>query len=666
MRETGGSGLVILVALSVALSATGCARTTAETQQRMLELNRQAMHAYGKRQYDRAEAALKQAVTAGEEGGLSKDALMARTRLNLGAVYARGGDEKRGVEQMVAALRLEPNVRLSRTIAGPEVNRVFLKAREQIRRRPPRKGKAVEVAKQEETKATAHAEAKPEEPKPDPRPAAAVAAAPPPEPAPSVEPPGASQVQQRVLDLNRKAVAAHGQRKYKDAEKLLLQAAAAGKEGGLGAHRLMALTHVNLGAIYARQPRERAKATAQFVLALGIQSDARLSPQMTSREAEQAFARAQAEVAKAAPAAADTKVAIAAKVEEKPREPEKPKEPEEPELPDDLPETLWCPAAFEAPPGIELPFRCAVRRGVRASKVTVRYRAGGSEAWSSLPLERTRAGWYLGSIPGGAVTGKTLQYYVEAESRPALASGSDASPNLLMIRVGAKPVDSVALATSEGGAEDAVVADEDPLDVYARERQAAARTILRRPVGRLWAALSWATGSGWHTARPLEFRGAFDADAAFRSVGLFNVLPEVGYQWSERYAFSLQARYQRIGQEGFGDDLNGNPESSAFAVLGRGYLYRGESKLQLFASGSFGIGSYRLNVPSNRDACIPSGTCLYRNDTVRGGPVLLGPGGGALYHLGPRLALGAELRMLLGVPDFAALFELGLGAQIAF
>jgi hypothetical protein len=34
--------------------------------------------------------------------------------------------------------------------------------------------------------------------------------------------------------------------------------------------------------------------------------------------------------------------------------------------------------------------------------------------------------------------------------------------------------------------------------------------------------------------------------------------------------------------------------------------------------------------------------------------------------MGPRLALGAELRMLLGIPDFAALFELALGTQVAF
>jgi hypothetical protein len=54
---------------------------------------------------------------------------------------------------------------------------------------------------------------------------------------------------------------------------------------------------------------------------------------------------------------------------------------------------------------------------------------------------------------------------------------------------------------------------------------------------------------------------------------------------------------------------------------------------------------------------------LDTSDTVRGGPVVLGPGVGAVMPFAHRFALAGEIRMLFGVPDFASIVEALLGVQ---
>ena len=54
---------------------------------------------------------------------------------------------------------------------------------------------------------------------------------------------------------------------------------------------------------------------------------------------------------------------------------------------------------------------------------------------------------------------------------------------------------------------------------------------------------------------------------------------------------------------------------------------------------------------------------LSTSDTVRGGPVVVGPTAGFVLPLLERLSVVAEARILVGVPDKAGIFELNLGAQ---
>jgi hypothetical protein len=135
----------------------------------------------------------------------------------------------------------------------------------------------------------------------------------------------------------------------------------------------------------------------------------------------------------------------------------------------------------------------------------------------------------------------------------------------------------------------------------------------------------------------------------------------VGYQWDERYAFSFQLRFQYIPESGSGDTKAGSPAHGAWAAFGRAYRFLGTANGQPFLTGTVGAGQgFRLVVPPHPLMGVT------RNDTIRGGPVVLGPGAGYLYHFTKNFAWNAEVRLLAGVPDFAMMAEFSTGGQVAF
>jgi hypothetical protein len=139
--------------------------------------------------------------------------------------------------------------------------------------------------------------------------------------------------------------------------------------------------------------------------------------------------------------------------------------------------------------------------------------------------------------------------------------------------------------------------------------------------------------------------------------------PELGYQLTSRLALSVLGRWELIGSSGAGDLHAGAPARSALALLGRARYAWGSGRAQLFASAFLGAGdAVRVVVPPS----VGSDVALERNDSVRGGPVLLGPGGGFTYHFNPHLALLAELRTLVGVPAVAAVIDFNTGVEVGF
>jgi hypothetical protein len=205
--------------------------------------------------------------------------------------------------------------------------------------------------------------------------------------------------------------------------------------------------------------------------------------------------------------------------------------------------------------------------------------------------------------------------------------------------------------------------EEDPLarSQGDRERDLVQATVPRRRPGALWIGMGLGSGMGWHPKKQLEFRFEDAVDAGFSPAGLLQLEPEIGYQLTADYAVSLQSRHQLIPESGSGDNRLGSPAHGATAVLLSVYRYFGTKRGQPFVTAAAGGGEgFRLVVPPHPEMN------QVRNDTVRGGPLLLGAGGGYLYNLNGHLGLLAVSRLLVGLPEKAALIEVTGGAQVAF
>jgi DNA repair exonuclease SbcCD ATPase subunit len=111
-----------------------------------------------------------------------------------------------------------------------------------------------------------------------------------------------------------------------------------------------------------------------------------------------------------------------------------------PELPSRLPEALYCAIPDEAESGADLYVHCAAKPELKAKGIAFFYRSSGFAHYNSLSMERSKKGWYTTMVPAGKVTGKLLQYYVEArDGRESIAAsnGKAASPNVVTLKPGA-------------------------------------------------------------------------------------------------------------------------------------------------------------------------------------------------------------------------------------
>jgi hypothetical protein len=314
---------------------------------------------------------------------------------------------------------------------------------------------------------------------------------------------------------------------------------------------------------------------------------------------------------------------------------------------------LYCLLPDEAPPAVEIAMRCVPNPGLSVARMVLFYRPPGRAAFTAVPMARSRKGWYAGVVPATAGTTRSVQYYIEARgpaNEVATANGDVGSPNLLLIR-------------SDTRRDAAAAEEENPLAVIAQEhaRVREEAGAHRRSDSAFWLAVGVGSGAGWHPTRRLEFHDDEQVATGVLRAGLLQVTPEIGRQLGAHYAVSIQGRLQVIPESGLGDARAGAPAHSAYSVLLRVHRFFGLRSAQLSLTGAVGGGDgFRLVVPPTPQEGVR------RSDTIRGGPVVFGPGAGFLYHFSRHFAWALEGRVLVGVPDLAALGELSTGAAVSF
>jgi hypothetical protein len=122
--------LASLVALFVAATpGTAAAIDEATAVNKVTNLNRKALEAYSKQDYDTAKALLKEALELCASAGLDKHAIRARTHIHFGVVAIVGFKQREvGLKQFRKALEVQPDIKLTKQLVTPDLQDAFEEA----------------------------------------------------------------------------------------------------------------------------------------------------------------------------------------------------------------------------------------------------------------------------------------------------------------------------------------------------------------------------------------------------------------------------------------------------------------------------------------------------------------------------------------------------------
>jgi len=500
----------------------------------------------------------------------------------------------------------------------------------------------------------------------------------------------------KLVDMNKQAIDDYDTLEFDTAKRKLLDALVTGKKAGLDSHPVMARTYVHLGAVYITGMKDRQKGLQSFIRALEIDPTIRIEKGMSSPELEEVFTtaakrarpRASAVVAAApapppapeaapppppppppkpkrrAPIMEDTSAHAAPPPPQRPRA-SNDDESGEPDLPIHI-DALDCPTPDEAPPDKSIKLRCAAAANLNVAKVYLLYRLPGSEDYGTVEMARTPKGWYEGKIPKKAVTGKSVQFYFEGRNvsdKPIVANGRSDSPNLIVIREEAA---AEAAEQETGVSGQALDTEENPLD--ERDESQGPRLYLGKvdtsKIGldtrygnrRFWIGIGAGSGYGYAKGNGLEARP--DLQRYFAPglgwAGIGHLAPEIGYQITPDIAVSVEGRLQWIPQPAKYSKFTAH---GAQSVLARLLLYTKQSRVRFYGAFNAGGGE------GFRFVLYPDMSRPDFKDTVRGGPFLLGVGGGLYVEISHSVSFITEVNALAGLPIFSAVGDLNLALQ---
>src|ERR1051325_10711571 len=119
--------LVALVSLlTVAQPGDAAAMNEAAAVKKVTDLNRQAIDAYNKQDYESARALLKEALELCASAGLDKHPIRARTHIHFGIVAIVGFKQREvGLKQFGKELDVQPDIKQTKQLQPPELQDAF-------------------------------------------------------------------------------------------------------------------------------------------------------------------------------------------------------------------------------------------------------------------------------------------------------------------------------------------------------------------------------------------------------------------------------------------------------------------------------------------------------------------------------------------------------------
>ena len=304
------------------------------------------------------------------------------------------------------------------------------------------------------------------------------------------------------------------------------------------------------------------------------------------------------------------------------------------------------------------------------------YRAPGKDGYTDTVMTRSPKGWLQAKIPKKAVTGKSIQFYFEgrnANGKPVVANGGPDSPNIVLL-VEESSAGETSSAAGSGEDENPLEDDEGPrgprlhLGHVDKDREGLDTRFGKR---KWWIGLGIGTGAGYAKGKGFEAVNS-SPDPQFHGLqsgfhpglawaGLGQVAPEVGYAFNPDIAVSLEGRLQYIGQPSQYAKFGAR---GAISVLAKLLFYTKQNQLRFFGSVIAGGGEgFRLiGYPDDGQ---PNKYTDFK-DTILGGPVVAGLGGGVYYELAKSISAVGEIHGLAGFPTFSIVLDVQAALQVNF
>ncbi len=338
----------------------------------------------------------------------------------------------------------------------------------------------------------------------------------------------------RMIGLNKQAYTDILDQHFQAAKYWLSKALVISETAGLENDEMTARTYVHLAVVSLTGLKDREEAVQQFMLALRINPNITITHGLESPALKSAYLEAREQMG--LPPNPDTTVPLPspplsppappntqAKVE--PMAPSGAASPivgiEDPDPPASVPSPLYCRLPMDTPPGKDVVVRCLTQKQQRRSSATFHYRPSGSEGeFAGLPMGRTPKGWLAVVVPGRAIHGKSLSYYVKAEipgTSDALYLGHPEAPDELIIRKPSSPERAKDATGEPGSAAGAAAAT-------AGRSSNTAPSRFRAP-GSIWISLGAGTGAVYH-GREVVDETPVHVQAGFSFAALFQLEPE--------------------------------------------------------------------------------------------------------------------------------------------
>jgi hypothetical protein len=432
----------------------------------------------------------------------------------------------------------------------------------------------------------------------------------------------------KVVELNKKALASYKNLDMAAAVALLGQALELCKVAHLEGHAVAARTHLHLGIVYVSGIKRRDLGLAEFRKAIGTDPKIRIGKSLINPEVQSAF-----EEALIAGGISPTEQSPAPF----PVEQQAPNAPASPAASGHGRGGLYHPLVTEAGRGKPIELKVQVSPELEAAKVELAYLGKGNTQFLAREMTTIPGapGWYHENIPAEASQGSRVSYYLEIENADETViarSGTPEQPHVIAL------------------------VNEAPPAGARRHPQSGTDASTDAATG-LWFVLAVGTGGGYYAGSPeLEDRTVPTSAprvSGFAPAKLLHLAPEIGYFHNPKWIISMQGRFQIVS-----DNQDDSAGWAAAGLAKATRLLRKEGdRFRPFVSAQAGIGQIRHSITTSA-GCGAGTSC---KTTVVGGLGLAGAGTGFTYRLDGSFALYAAVNVLAGFPNPTVNGDLNLG-----